>query len=223
MNRAHYLALAETMKPSKKTVTLMHASAEPMQITFDHPEAGAVIPGLVANPILIEFLFNETEDGKPAMLEFTLDNIIALLMRMGPHAVAAVIAASMRDEDTGASFAGDAEIQAWIRKWSPSDQIEAVIAIHEVTNLVSFFARVWSLATRFQAEVGQAVQNAMQNAENSTKPSSEEPQSVSESLPAQPENFNGRRSQNPNPSSEPIEPMSPSDSEKRSPVSAEAA
>jgi hypothetical protein len=197
MNRAHYLALAKTMKPSSTKVLLTSVGdGTPVEITLGHPEAGAVIPGLAANPVLIEFLFNETDDGKQALTDFNLNSILGLLKRMGPHAISAIIAASMRDEDTGNSLAGDAEIEAWIRNWSPSDQIEALLAIHEVTNLGAFFVRLWSLATTFP--VGQAMASALQSVGSSTTPSSDEQASTSETSIAAPsapdQNTNGRRS-----------------------------
>jgi hypothetical protein len=166
MNLAGYLALKASMKPSVRTVLLTSIAAEPVEIKLGHPEAGSVIPGLAANPVLVEFLFNETEDGKPAISEFTLDSVIGLFKRMGPYAISAIVAASMRDEDNRQSLAGDAEIEGWIREWSPADQIKALLAIHEVTNLVDFFGLLWSLARILP--VGQAMQSAMQSVVNST-------------------------------------------------------
>lgn len=172
MNTAGYLALAASMKPAQRTVLLSSVADQPVEITFGHPDAGSVIPGLAANPELIEFLFNETEDGEAAVTEFTIESVIGLFKRMGPHAISAIIAASMRDEEKDTSLAGNTQIEAWIRKWSPADQIKALLTIHEVTNLVDFFGLLWSLA--MVLPVGQALREAMQSALASNENSSGE-------------------------------------------------
>lgn len=189
MNRAGYLALKKSMKPAIRTVLLTSIADEPTEISFGHPEAGAVIPGLAANPVLLEFLFNETEEGKQAMTEFTLDSVIGMFKKMGPFAISAIIAASMRDVETRQSLAGDAEIEAWIRDWSPADQIKALITIHEVTNLVDFFALLWSLAQILP--VGQAMQSAMQSALSSTSDGDLQPNAATSKPASQPSSSSG--------------------------------
>lgn len=223
MDRSKFIAIAGSIKPSVRKMAV--ESMGGAEIELHYPQVAAVLPMVIKHPVLMEYFFQATVDGKPAFESMTPETMIDIFAKIGTDAIAVVIASAMRNPSDGTSYAGDREVLNIIREWSPGDHIQALWLINEVHSFIDFFARLWSLGK--DTEMGRRMvtaflaafpQNSSENEPNKSSESGTEPASEPSQNPAQP----SPSSKSPS-SSDSTGTTSSSDSEKPSAESAAAA